>query len=247
MNSRRCVPDAPAREAPISPSDRRTHLVRWCVGRHRYSRAISSINDLLSVWHSKSYAQKASPVEYSRLILDGEAIINNESQAWQKTIFRQESEKTKKEADEEAAVAAEAKRMAAEKAAALGLLELLEALSLDAGTLCTATAAAVAYCNVYGANSVADLGKRASRLIAHPQVVPSYRYPLGMGPRGPALTHMALQCSCMASGGCAHKRGEVPQLAPHVHMLYTGITWSTGWLHGSLWSPSLQRSLRRRS
>ena len=179
MNSRRCVPDAPAREAPISPSDRRTHLVRWCVGRHRYSRAISSINDLLRVWHSKSYAQKASPVEYSRLILHGEAIINDERQAYKKTGIRQESEKAKNESDEEAAVAAEAKRMAAEKAAALGLLELLEALSLDAGTLCTATAAAVAYCNDQGATSVADLGERASRLISHPQAMLS---PLQMGP-----------------------------------------------------------------
>ena len=99
MNSRRCVPDARAREAPISPSDRRTHL--RCVGAlgGRYSRAISSINDLLSAWHSMSYAQKASPVEYSRLILDGEAIINDERRAWQKTGIRKESDKAKKESE----------------------------------------------------------------------------------------------------------------------------------------------------
>ena len=66
----------------------------------RYSRAISSINDLLSAWDSMSYAQKASPVEYSRLILDGEAIINDERQAWQKTGIRKESEKAKKESEE---------------------------------------------------------------------------------------------------------------------------------------------------
>merc|ERR1719424_330719 len=55
-----------------------------------------------------------------------------------------------------------AEKMAAEKAtkakaAALGLLQPLEALSLDADTLRTATAAAVAYCAVQGAASVADL------------------------------------------------------------------------------------------
>ena len=100
MNSRRCVPDARAREAPISPSDRRTHL--RCVGAlgGRYSRAISSINDLLSAWHSMSYVQKASPVEYSRLILEGEAIINDERRAWQKTGTRQDSEKAQKESEE---------------------------------------------------------------------------------------------------------------------------------------------------
>ena len=66
----------------------------------RYSRAISSINDLLSAWHSMSYVRKASPVEYSRLILEGEAIINDERQAWQKTGVRKESEKTQKESEE---------------------------------------------------------------------------------------------------------------------------------------------------
>ena len=70
------------------------------VGGGRYSRAISSINDLLSAWHSMSYAQKASPVEYSRLILDGEAIINDERMAWQKTGTRNESEKAQKESEE---------------------------------------------------------------------------------------------------------------------------------------------------
>jgi hypothetical protein len=59
----------------------------------------------------------------------------------------------------------------AAKAAALGLLQPLEALSLDADTLRTATAAAVAYCDAQGAASIADLVERASKLIAHPQAV----------------------------------------------------------------------------
>ena len=57
----------------------------------RYSRAISSINDLLTEWDSMSYVQKASPIEYSRIILDGEAIINDERLAWQKTGIRKDS------------------------------------------------------------------------------------------------------------------------------------------------------------
>ena len=61
-----------------------------------------------------------------------------------------------------------AEKMAAEKAAALGLLQPLEALSLDADTLRTATAAAVAYCDAQGADNVSDLVERASKLIAHP-------------------------------------------------------------------------------
>ena len=54
-------------------------------------------------------------------------------------------------------------------AAALGLLQPLEALSLDADTLRAATAAAVTYCDAQGAASFADLVERARRLIAHPQ------------------------------------------------------------------------------
>ena len=66
-----------------------------------------------------------------------------------------------------------AEQLAAEKAteakaAALGLLQPLEALSLDADTLRTATAAAVAYCDTQGADNVSDLVERASKLIAHP-------------------------------------------------------------------------------
>ena len=52
-------------------------------------------------------------------------------------------------------------------AAALGLLQPLETLSLDAVTLRTATAAAVTYCDAQGAASFNDLVERASRLIAH--------------------------------------------------------------------------------
>ena len=61
-----------------------------------------------------------------------------------------------------------AEKATAAKAAALGLLQPLEALSLDADTLRTATAAAVAYCDAQGADNVSDLVERASKLIAHP-------------------------------------------------------------------------------
>ena len=48
-----------------------------------------------------------------------------------------------------------------------GLLQQLEALSLDADTLRITTEKAVAYCDAQeGAGSVADLFKRASTLIA---------------------------------------------------------------------------------
>ena len=62
-----------------------------------------------------------------------------------------------------------AEKATAAKAAALGLLQPLEALSLDADTLRTATAAGVAYCDAQGADNVSDLEvARASKLIAHP-------------------------------------------------------------------------------
>ena len=69
------------------------------------------------------------------------------------------------------------KKAAAEKAAAaaaLGLLQPLKALSLEADTLRTATAAAVTYCDAQDAASFADLVERASRLIVHPHAVPPY-------------------------------------------------------------------------
>eukprot|EP00964_Phaeocystis_antarctica_P022765 scaffold12667_cov50-Phaeocystis_antarctica.AAC.6 len=75
-----------------------------------------------------------------------------------------------------------AEKAEAEEAAALGLLQPLEALSLDADTLIRVTAAAVAYCDDQGADHVADLIKRASMLIANPQAVPSHR--LVVGPSG---------------------------------------------------------------
>ena len=80
---------APGRPRSHHPTDKLTCGVGALGGR--YSRAISSINDLLSAWHSMSYAQKASPIEYSRLILDGEAIINDERLSWQKTGVRKDS------------------------------------------------------------------------------------------------------------------------------------------------------------
>ena len=83
---------------------------------------------------------------------------------------------------EEEKAAAERAATAKLAAAALGLLQPLEALSLDADTLIRVTAAAVAYCDDQGADHVADLIKRASMLIANPQAVPSYR--LVVGPSG---------------------------------------------------------------
>ena len=68
-----------------------------------------------------------------------------------------------------------AEKLAAKAAASLGLLQPLEALSLDADTLRRATATAVTYCDAQGAASFADLVERASRLIVHPQAAPSCR------------------------------------------------------------------------
>ena len=75
-----------------------------------------------------------------------------------------------------AAVEATAEGTAA-KAAALGLLQPLTALGLDAEELRQATAAAVAFCDAQGANNLALLAKRASMLTddpvgeARPQIV----------------------------------------------------------------------------
>ena len=92
----------------------------------------------------------------------------------------------------------------AAKAAALGLLQPLEALSLDADILHTATAAAVAYCDAQGASSFADLVERASKLIAHPQAVaPSAPGLCGLAPMAwrlcPAATHMPGDSSLLFS------------------------------------------------
>ena len=57
----------------------------------RYSRAITAIEDLLTGWFSMSYVQKASPTEIARLVLGGEAIINGERLAWQRTGVRKDS------------------------------------------------------------------------------------------------------------------------------------------------------------
>ena len=77
------------------------------------------------------------------------------------------------EYERQQAAKAAAEKMAAEKAvaakaASLGLLQPLEALSLDADTLRAATVAAVAFCDAQGASSVADLVERASKLITNP-------------------------------------------------------------------------------
>ena len=70
----------------------------------RYSRAITAIEDLLTTWYSMSYVQKASPTEIARLVLGGEAIINDERLAWQRTGVRkdtgvEEEDQKQKEAD----------------------------------------------------------------------------------------------------------------------------------------------------
>ena len=65
-------------------------------------------------------------------------------------------------------------------AASLGLLQPLEALSLDADAFRKVTAAAVTYCDAQGADSFADLVERASRLIAWPQAMPFYRLEIGV-------------------------------------------------------------------
>ena len=99
-----------------------------------------------------------------------------------------------------AAVARAAAKPAAEKAAAekakaaaLGLLQPLEALLLDTGTLRRATAAAVTYCDAKGIASFPDLVERASRLIAHPHcrrrsliALGLVRVALGCGPQMPS-------------------------------------------------------------
>ena len=71
---------------------------------------------------------------------------------------------------------------AAEKAAVLGLLQLLEAVSLDADELRRVTAAAVTFCDHKGANSFADLQTRASRLTNRNEA------PLALSSFGPELT-----------------------------------------------------------
>ena len=65
-------------------------------------------------------------------------------------------------------------------AAALGLLQPLKALSLDADALRQAAAAAIAYCDAQGVGSFADLVERASRLISLPQAVRFYRLVLSL-------------------------------------------------------------------
>ena len=71
-------------------------------------------------------------------------------------------------------------KAAAEKAASLGLLQPLEALSLDADAFRKVTAAAVTYCDAQGADSFTDLVERASKLIAWPQAMPFYRLEIGV-------------------------------------------------------------------
>ena len=56
----------------------------------RYSRAITAIEDLLTTWESMPDVQKASQTEIAWLVLGGEAIINDERLAWQRTRIRKD-------------------------------------------------------------------------------------------------------------------------------------------------------------
>ena len=99
------------------------------------------------------------------------------------------------------------------RAAALGLLQPLEALLLDADALRKVTAAAVTYCDAQGAASFADLVERASRLIAIPTgSMPSYYYRFGFGNRGPELW----PCDALAYGlGGWWSKGVYPLVQSH--------------------------------
>ena len=57
----------------------------------RYSRAITAIGDLLTTWDSMPYVQKASQTEIAKLVHGGEAIINDERLAWQRTGVRKDT------------------------------------------------------------------------------------------------------------------------------------------------------------
>ena len=70
---------------------------------------------------------------------------------------------------------------------ALGLVQPLEALALDARKLQTATEAAVTYCNAQGATSFAVLVERASTWIVHHWRTHSIIVPWGVSSRGPRL------------------------------------------------------------
>ena len=58
---------------------------------------------------------------------------------------------------------------AVEKAAAIGLLQPLEALSLDQSDFLRLTAAISSFCEAQGAGSVAELVERASKLSLQPK------------------------------------------------------------------------------
>jgi len=113
----------------------------------------------------------------------------------------------KAEKAEKVAVAAKA---AAEKAAAaaLGLLQPLEALSLDADTLRAATVAAVAYCDAQGATSVADLVEYnlLDGLMASLTLKPIQANKLSQSLKGPAAA--APPEKAVVSGGAINAPGH---------------------------------------
>ena len=112
---------------------------------------------------------------------------------------KEKAEKEEKEAAEEAAandaaaekakaVGTAAEAITADKAAVLGLLQPLEALSLDADELRRVTAAAVAFCDDQGVKSFSDLQTRASRLTER---TPADSRAVHELPCGPACTPLA--------------------------------------------------------
>ena len=133
------------------------------------------------------------------------------------------------EAEKEAAVRAELKALAetraAGEAAALGLLQPLEALSLDADTLRAATVAAVAYCDAQGATSFADLVERASKLIANPQATILSRPGLLSAPyrRRGTCCWRRLPCYDPYATPSLRMSAEIRTLSNHA-----GTTYSTG-------------------
>eukprot|EP00964_Phaeocystis_antarctica_P091039 scaffold58322_cov67-Phaeocystis_antarctica.AAC.12 len=150
------------------------------------ANTVRALETHLSWWRSLSDGAKAGTAANDRLVKMGEQcilairfsrnLVYTETRAQNLDDVQEEAAAESKKREIEAAANAcvgnyAVQAAARQAAAALGLLKLLEALSLDAGTLCAATAAAVAYCNDQGVNSVAALGARASRLIAHPKAV----------------------------------------------------------------------------
>ena len=118
-----------------------------------------------------------------------------------------------------------AEKAEAEEAAALGLLQPLEALSLDADSLRAATVAAVTYCDAQGATSFADLVERASKLIANSQATILSRPGLLSAPyrRRGTCCWRRLPCYDPYATPSLRMSAEIRTLSNHA-----GTTYSTG-------------------